>query len=110
MRLLFTLLVIIAVVGLIYTYRSEMNIDGNLIKGISQIRQQFSNRKNNVTTTKVYKYRNAKGEWVYTNTPPTTSSGNVQENVIELRSDTNVVPAPSKNKTDPAQAVNKIGK
>lgn len=111
MRLFFTLLVIIVVIGFIYMYRSDMNVDGNLAQGVSQIRQQFSNGKDNVTTTKVYKFRNAKGEWVYTNTPPDTSSSSIQkESVIELRSDTNVLPAPTKNKTGTIQKEKKNGK
>lgn len=111
MRLLFTLIVIILVIGFIYANRSDMNIDGNLIQGISQIRQQFSNNKDNVTTTKVYKYRNAKGEWVYTNTPPDSSSSKAQQqSVLEYRSDTNVLPMPSKNKTDATQTEKKDNK
>lgn len=104
MRLLYTLLIIVVVIGFIYAYRSDVGIDTNLFKGISQIRQQLglghTTAKQGSETTKIYKYRNAKGEWVYTNQPPATTAGtstSAEDNtVLEYRNDVNVLPAPSK--------------
>lgn len=102
MRLVYTLLIIVIVVSVIYVYRSDMHIDDYLIKGISQIRQQFNSapgESGDATTTKIYKYRNADGEWVFTNKPPDEPSRDDNGgNVLEYRSDTNVLPAPTKEK------------
>jgi hypothetical protein len=97
MRLVFTLLVIIVVIGFIYAYRTDVQIDDNLIKGISQIRHQFGDKSDEATTTKIYKRRNAKGEWVFTNEPPPAGK---EGQVLEYRSDTNVMPAPEKDKKE----------
>lgn len=105
MRIIVTLIIIIVAIGIIYVYRSDLNIDSNLISGISQIRKQFSD-DSGVSTTKIYKYRNAKGEWVYSNKPP-EKSGVEQESVLEYRNDTNVLPAPSSKSGDTGQSTTK---
>ena len=99
MRLIYTLLIIVVAVGVLYLYRSDTHVDDNLIKGISQIRQQFSDGADQGdTTTKIYKYRNAKGEWVFSNEKPDDLSKIKEESVLEYRNDTNVLPAPAKKK------------
>ena len=99
MRLIYTLLIIVVAVGVLYLYRSDTNVDGNLIKGISQIRQQFGDSTDqDDTTTKIFKYRNAKGEWVFSNEKPDDQSKIKEESVLEYRNDTNVLPAPAKKK------------
>lgn len=91
----FSLLVILLIVLIAGAwFLTPERVDENspaLLRGLAQLRQLSEHEAQDTTTTTIYKWRDAQGEWHFSNTPPPAGAA---VEVKTYRSDSNIIPAP----------------
>ena len=93
---LLIILIIVLIAGAFFLAPDNPD-DGSpaLMQGLSQIRSMTEGTDDEKTTTTVYKWQDADGEWHFSNTPPPQG---VASQVQTYRSDTNTIPAAQRDK------------
>lgn len=94
---LLIILIIVLIAGAFFLAPDNPD-DGSpaLMQGLSQIRSMAEGTNDEKTTTTVYKWQDADGEWHFSNTPPPQG---VASQIQTYHSDTNTMPAPQHDKS-----------